>query len=213
MRLILASGSPRRKELLQKLGINFEARAADIDESQRQGENPFDYVQRLSIEKAQAVNAGETNPGTFVIGGDVTIDVDGEAMAKAENQEHAMQMLRRIQGRKHFVRNGVAIIRGGETVFAAVETTIVTFKQLTDQQIQNYIEQTTEWQDKAGAYASQGAAGEFVSTVTGSFYNLLGFPVYTVAATLTTFGFDIPASTIENIRREEHERLVAVLNM
>jgi len=173
-KLILASASPRRSELLRAAGIEFTVRVADIDESILPDESPEEYVLRLSREKAQAV----AQTGEWVLGADTTVVVNGEIAAKPIDAEDARRMLRMLSGQWHEVLTGVSLL-GGEQVFSEVAVTRVKFSALTDAEIDWYVA-TGEPMDKAGAYGIQGYASRFVESIEGSYSNVVGLPVQMV---------------------------------
>ena len=192
LELVLASGSPRRRELLESVGLRFESRPADIDESVRPSESPLEYVRRLCLEKARTV----LRPGEIVIGADTTVDVDGEIFEKPTDDADTRRMLRAMSGRTHVVHTGVCVIGPNastieitstvaSTVTSTVVCTGVTFVELTEGMIDWYIE-TGEATDKAGAYGIQGAAGAFVARVEGSVTNVIGLPLAETLAMLRT---------------------------
>jgi septum formation protein len=174
--LVLASGSPRRRELLEQLGLTFRIAAPDLDETPHPGERPTDLVRRLAAAKATAVD------GDPVIAADTTVEVDGEILGKPVDADDARRMLRRLSGRSHKVHTGVAV-RAGARVEAEVVTTIVTFTALSPAVVEWYLG-TGEPFDKAGAYAIQGHGGAFVETVRGSVSNVVGLPLTTTARLL-----------------------------
>jgi septum formation protein len=174
--LVLASGSPRRRELLSQLGLTFSVVAPDIDETPRPGERAVDLVRRLAVEKAAAVD------GDPVLAADTTVEVDGEILGKPLDAEDARRMLRRLSGRSHKVHTGVAV-RGGDLLATDVATTIVTFVALTPSVLQWYVD-TGEPFDKAGAYAIQGTGGVLVEGIRGSVSNVVGLPLTSVAKLL-----------------------------
>ncbi len=172
IRLLLASASPRRRELLSSLGLSFEVTAADIDESVRQGERPRAYVERVAAQKAAAVAA--RNPGALVLAADTSVVVDGEVLGKPRDASDACAMLRRLSGRSHAVLSAVALdglFRAG----VVVETT-VELCALSDEEIAWYVS-TGEPMDKAGAYAVQGRGGALVRRLHGSASNVVGLPL------------------------------------
>jgi septum formation protein len=171
--LVLASGSPRRRELLAQLGLDFAVAGPDVDETPLPGERPVDLVRRLAVAKAVAVD------GDPVLAADTVVDVDGEILGKPADADDARRMLRRLSGRSHRVHTAVAL-RSGERVEVEVVTTIVTFVPLQPAVIEWYVG-TGEPLDKAGAYAVQGAGGVFVERVRGSVSNVVGLPLTTVA--------------------------------
>ncbi|MFZ4721098.1 MAG: Maf family protein [Ilumatobacteraceae bacterium] len=183
MRLVLGSSSPRRRELLEQLGVEFDIARPDIDETPRPGETPVDYVRRLAIEKSRAVAA---DAGTMVIAADTTVDLGGEILGKPEDEADARAMLRRLSARTHRVHTGVAL-RVGDDVVSEVVTSLVTFTPLTAASIDWYVG-TGEPLDKAGAYAVQGAGGVFVQRVRGSVSNVVGLPLHAVARLAADLG-------------------------
>ena len=188
-RLVLASASPRRAELLGGLGLLFEIRPADIDESVHPGETGPIYVARLAQEKASAV-AGR---GEIVIAADTTVDLDGDLLGKPETPEEAYAMLRRLSGVTHHVHTGVSVHRvlGSEhLVRTRVVSTSVAFAELPDHWIEWYVG-TGEPMDKAGGYGMQGSANLFVASLVGSPSNVIGLPLATVARLVEEVGSDL----------------------
>jgi len=179
-RLVLASGSPRRRELLAQLGVAFDVVSPDVDETPREGEAPVALVARLGGAKATAVAAGR--PDAVIVAADTVVDVDGIALGKPGTDDEARHMLRLLSGRRHLVHTGVAVAAAGrvrvETVSTAVE-----IAEFTAGDIDWYVA-TGEPHDKAGAYAVQGAGGVFVVAVDGSPSNVVGLPLATVAEML-----------------------------
>jgi septum formation protein len=181
MHLILASRSPRRSELLSAAGIEFDALAADIDETPRDNEAPAAYVERLAIEKARAVFA--MRPGARVLGADTTVTIDGEILGKPLDEADARRMLRLLSGRVHDVHTGVALVSAaGER--SSVDTTRVWFDVMTEEDISWYVA-TGEPFDRAGAYAIQGVASRFIPRIEGSYSNVVGLPVALVSSILS----------------------------
>jgi septum formation protein len=174
-RVVLASTSPRRHDLLASIGVRFTVREPDIDESPLAGEAPVAYVTRLASAKAAAVPAA---PDELVIAADTTVDLDSEILGKPVDDREAALMLRRLSGRTHRVHTGVAVcLDGVERVETC--TTLVTFDVLDDAAIEWYIS-TGEPVGKAGAYALQGAGAVLVSGVEGSVSNVIGLPMHVV---------------------------------
>ncbi len=169
---MLASQSPRRREILRLAGIPFTVRVADVDESVLDGESPADYVQRLAEAKACAVEAA---PGETVLGADTTVVIDGEILAKPADAADARRMLARLSGRRHEVLTGVCL-RRGVTATCEFVTTGVVFAPLTAAEIDEYVA-SGEPMDKAGAYAIQGLASKFVERIEGDYFNVMGLPV------------------------------------
>jgi septum formation protein len=170
--LVLASRSPRRKEILANAGIAFVVRPPDpVDESPRAGESPRDYVRRLAVEKARATAA---QPGEIILGFDTAVVVDGEILGKPADAGDASRMLRMLSGRHHEVMTGICLRGAEEIVDAAV--TKVWFMPLTDRDIEAYVA-SGEPMDKAGAYAIQGLASKFVERIDGCYFNVVGLPI------------------------------------
>jgi septum formation protein len=182
MKLILASQSPRRSELLTTAGFRFAVRPANIDESLLPGEQAEQYVQRLARSKALAA---QQHSDELVLGADTVVTVDSEILGKPCSLEDAKRMLRFLRGRSHEVLTGVCLRRGQQTA-EAVERTRVWFAPLSDQEMDWYV-RTGEPMDKAGAYAIQGFASRFIEKIEGSYSNVVGLPVERVYQKLQEF--------------------------
>jgi septum formation protein len=181
--VVLASSSPRRRGILVALGLAFDVRAADVDESLRVGESPFDAAERLAREKAEAVAAGAGE--ALVVAADTLVVLDGSPLGKPLDRTDARRMLALLAGRAHEVVTGVALARSGR-IASGREVTRVVFAPMTPAEIERYAA-SGETDDKAGAYALQGIGGLFVTRVEGSPSNVVGLPVrllYTLAAEL-----------------------------
>jgi septum formation protein len=185
VRVILASASPRRRDLLEQMGVQPVVRPSDIDESVLPGEPAEDYVRRLSAAKAMAVAA---DPADLVIAADTTVDLDGRILGKPADADEARAMLRSLSARTHRVHTGVTL-RLGDRTATDVTTTLVTFAPITDQALEWYLG-TGESFDKAGGYAVQGQAAVFVASVKGSVSNVVGLPLTTVVALARSLGVD-----------------------
>jgi len=172
LKLVLASRSPRRAELLSAARIDFIVRAADIDETPREGEDPADYVLRLAEEKARAIGCAE---GEIVLAADTTVVLDGEILGKPLDRADAARMLNALSGRKHEVITGVCLRNFNRTATEAASTS-VWFAALTAAEIEEYIA-GGEPMDKAGAYGIQGLASRYIERVEGSYSNVVGLPV------------------------------------
>jgi septum formation protein len=170
--LVLASRSPRRSEILRQAGIEFIARATNVDEAVREGENPEGYVRRLAEAKAMAVEAG---PEDIVLGADTTVALDHHLLGKPEDTEDAARMLSLLSGRRHEVITGICLKLGRRIVVDSA-VTLVWFAHLTEAEIAVYIA-SGEPMDKAGAYAIQGLASKFVEKIDGCYFNVVGLPV------------------------------------
>ena len=173
--IILASSSPRRRELLQQIGLEFEVNSFDIDESPYLHEAPADYVVRLAIEKARAAIA-QLPADTIVIAADTTVTIDGQILGKPANQAEAFAMWQRLSGRDHFVMTGVAVAKN-QTVLHRRVTTEVHFAHLTPTDMLAYW-QTGEPIGKAGGYAIQGKGAAFIPKIHGSYSNVVGLPIF-----------------------------------
>ncbi|WP_321477141.1 Maf family protein [uncultured Paludibaculum sp.] len=184
--IVLASQSPRRKEILTRAGIPFVVRVSGIDEVPGLGESPAAYVQRLAQEKAAAV---ECSPEEFVLAADTTVVVDDELLEKPHSEADAIRMLTRLNGRDHLVLTGICLLHHGRT-WSSVESTTVTFATMTDQEIQLYAASGEPF-DKAGGYAIQGLASKFITRVEGCYLNVVGLPMAAVYAMLKRAGYSL----------------------
>lgn len=189
-RLILASASPRRRELLGMLGLAFTVRAADVDESARPGEPPRDYVLRLAVEKA----AARAEPGELILAADTVVVLDGDILGKPRDEADARAMLGRIAGREHVVYTGVALSEpdgsGPGRRAAAAATSRVRIAPLTEEEIRWYAA-TGEPLDKAGSYAVQGVGAMFVEEIFGNYTNVVGLPLPLTRQLFAELGYDL----------------------
>jgi septum formation protein len=184
--LVLASASPRRQELLRNAGISFTVRPADIDETPMLAESPQVCAERLAREKAVAVS--QSRPEDYVLGADTIVVVDDTILGKPRDADDAARMLRLLSGRMHAVITGVCVVGPvASKVKTASETTLVTFCELCDDEIRDYIA-TGEPMDKAGAYAIQGIASRWIPRIEGDYGNVVGLPVALVYAMLQELG-------------------------
>ena len=173
-KIILASGSPRRKEILTAVGWPFEAITAGIDETRRADEKPLDYVQRLAREKAEAV-ADKLESG-LVLGADTTVVVGDELLEKPAADDDARRMLQLLSGKWHEVLTGVALVRVGGQTMVDYERTRVRFVEMSEAEIDWYVS-TGEPKGKAGAYGIQGKAALFIEQIEGDYFNIVGLPI------------------------------------
>jgi septum formation protein len=187
VRLVLASGSPRRAELLRAAGIAFDVFPVDVDEHFRLGEKPEHAVARLAETKATV--AAASHPDAVVLGADTTVVIRGEVLAKPVDAADASRMLRLLSGRTHEVLTGVCLWHRGRRL-VHVEPTRVRMAQLGDSEIAWYVS-TQEPFDKAGGYAVQGLASRFVEGIDGSYSNVVGLPISSVYELLKELGCDI----------------------
>lgn len=181
LRVVLASRSPRRIELIAQLGITPEVVPADIDETPQSGEQPAEYVQRLASSKARTVQQ-RLATDAFVLGADTTVDLDGTIFGQPVDEADARRMLKALSTRTHRVHTGVAVV-GPTTAQVLVVTSLVTFEPVTDALLDWYIG-TGEWQGKAGSYAIQGLGGTLVQSTRGSMSNIIGLPLRETAQLL-----------------------------
>ncbi len=186
-KLILASGSPRRRRLLAELGLDFEVRPVELDESTQDGEDPTSYVERLAQLKATAAARADE----LVLAADTTVVIDGGLLGKPANPEEARAMLRRLADRQHRVLTGVAVYDAGtEHLEAATESSLVRISPLSEADIDWYVA-TGEPLDKAGAYAIQGLGSLFVESVEGNYTNVVGLPLPLTRRLVARVGYDL----------------------
>ena len=188
--IILASGSPRRSEILTRMGVPFEKQAADVDEHCSLGAR--EAVAELSRKKALAVAA--QHPHRVVLAADTLVALENHPLGKPEDEEDACRMLERLSGREHQVYTGVCVVDAQGRIFQSVEDSDVYFRKLTEEEIRAYVA-TGEPMDKAGAYALQGGAGKWVTQVCGSRSNVIGLPWETTQRLLQAAGIPVEAGT------------------
>jgi septum formation protein len=184
MRVVLASASPRRRELLAAAGLVVHVDPVDVDEELQADEPPEDYVARVAAAKAAA--GRRRHPDAVVIGADTTVVIDGEILGKPVDDDDARRMLTRLSGQRHDVLTGVAVM-GGDRTATRVERTAVWFAALSASEVAWYVA-SGEPRDKAGGYAIQGLAGRFIPRIEGSYSNVVGLPVATVWEMLREVG-------------------------
>lgn len=189
-KLILASGSPRRVEILNSVGWKFEKHVADIDESLLEGEAHENYVVRLAREKAEAVAV--KFPDSIVLGADTTVVIDDHILGKPVDMSDARRMLRLLSGNWHEVLTGIAVVRNGVTR-SALQRTRVKFIDMTDQEIE-FLAAEGDPLDKAGAYAVQAQAALFIEKVEGEYWNVVGLPINLVYQLVIQKGETVTAS-------------------
>jgi septum formation protein len=189
VQLVLASSSPRRRELFASLGLDVEVIAPHVDETRHPDEEPDAYVLRVARDKARAV----LGPGRVVVAADTAVVHRGRILGKPAHPAEARSMLASLAGDAHAVHTGVAvasIVDGDDVIHSAVEITVVRLLPLTDEEIGAYVA-TGEPMDKAGAYGLQGIGAVFVESVQGSPSNVIGLPVHVVARLLRSFDVDV----------------------
>ena len=192
-RVVLASASPRRRELLALVGIEHDVRPTNIDESYLPGETPREHAERLAREKAGALEI----PDAVTIGSDTIVVVDGDVLGKPRDRDHAHAMLRRLSGRSHVVMTGVAVRWQGQ-IISGLEEVGVTFRMLTDDDIERYVA-TGEPMDKAGAYGIQGYGATIVERVDGDYFAVMGLALNLLVRLLREAGlrYDFGAVSID----------------
>ena len=188
-RVVLASASPRRADLLRQLGLSFETLPVDIDEAPKTGEMPADYVVRLAREKAGAGYQQHGDPRALVLGSDTTVVLDGRILGKPLDEADARALVTALSGRDHQVMTGVAL--AAETgIEARLSVTDVSFRALDPREIEAYCA-TGEPMDKAGGYGIQGRGGAFVTTISGSYSAVVGLPLDITASLLAEAGLPV----------------------
>lgn len=188
MELILASGSPRRRELLERIGLReFSVCPADIQEVVPEGAPPEKVVMALSAQKARWV--ADAHPEGLILAADTVVSLDGDILGKPRDEADAREMLRRLSGRSHSVYTGLTLRRGAEQA-TEYEHTQVSFRTLSDGEIDAYIA-SGEPMDKAGAYGVQGLGALFVTGILGDYYNVMGLPLCRLGRMLKGFGVTV----------------------
>ena len=186
-RLVLASASPRRLDLLRQIGITPDAvRPADIDETALRGETPTQLARRLAEQKAAALQ-GKSDAGDLILAADTVVSVGRRILPKTETEDEARHCLALLSGRGHRVQTGICLIAGGRAVSKVVSSR-VKVKALSAAEINAYLA-SGEWQGKAGGYAIQGRAAAFISSLVGSYSNIVGLPLYETANLLRGAGY------------------------
>jgi septum formation protein len=193
MKLILASSSPRRAEILRNAGIPFTVLSSAVDETPIPGESPHDLVLRLAQAKAELVAARAVAPA-IVLAADTIVTLEGRILGKPRSTDDARHMLEQLSGRTHAVVTGVALIRLPDAERRAfVESTLVHFSQISDEEILRYLA-TGEPFDKAGSYAIQGRAGRYIPRIEGCYFNVVGLPLARVTQALAELGWSEDAT-------------------
>ncbi len=187
-KLILASGSPRRAEILTSVGWEFEKQVADIDETELPGEKPDNYVQRLAREKAEKIAVNYID--AYVLGADTIVVIEDKIIGKPKDFEDAARMLKMLSGKKHDVLTGISIVKvsnNNSETKTNLQKTSVKFAKLSDAEI-NFLVENGAPLDKAGAYAVQAQAALFIEEIEGDYWNVVGLPVHLVYQTINSFG-------------------------
>ena len=189
MNIILASGSPRRRDLLEKLGWNIKIIVPEIDENPLPDESPENLCIRLSVEKAAKIAAMPDNKEFLIIAADTIVVIDGDVLGKPIDGHEGIYMLKRLQGRAHDVLTGVSVIWQGKTL-SGVERTRVNFRPLSDEAVRAYAA-TGEGADKAGAYAIQDKGSLLVASIEGDYFNVVGLPLCRLSIMLEDVGVEL----------------------
>lgn len=187
-RLVLASTSPRRRELLSQIGVAFDTLSIEVDESPWEGESAEVYVARVAAEKSLQ-GQGKAGLAFPVLGADTEVVLNGEVLGKPQDQNHGLQMLRRLSGEEHRVLSAVSL-RMNDRHWQALSISTVRFRPLADEEILAYWATGEPW-DKAGAYAIQGIGAVFISHLQGSFSGVMGLPIYETAQLLRNVGINV----------------------
>jgi septum formation protein len=181
MKLVLASASPRRRELLERLGVRFTVAPSDVDETPRPGEEAGAYVARIAEDKLRVARA--RHPDAWILSADTTVVLDGQILGKAESDAEATAMITALAGRAHQVMTGVCLERPDGRAARRVVVTEVVFRPLSAEEIARHTA-SGDWHGKAGAYGAQGLAAAFMTEVHGSYTNIVGLPLAEVAMDL-----------------------------
>lgn len=188
-KLILASASPRRFQLLEQIGITPDMVApTDIEEIALKGEKPLAHVKRLALEKAKA--AAKKHKGEFVLAADTIVTLGARVIGKPKDEGEAEKFLGTLSGKRHRVITSVVVIGADGKASQKTATTTVSFKRLSDDEIKWYLD-SSEWQGKAGGYAIQGKAGAFIKSLNGSYSNVVGLPLYETWCLLSGLGYTL----------------------
>lgn len=194
-KLILASASPRRAEILRNAGFDFDVVSAHADESLHPNEAATDYVRRLAEEKARTaarrLAKDAASDSVLVVGADTVVVIGNEILGKPSSAANARDMLRRLSGKTHDVYTGLAVLQGNGVAHTAVEKTCVTFEPLNEEEIEDYIASGEPF-DKAGAYAIQGRGGKLISRIEGCYFNVMGLPLARLYAILRDLNEERP---------------------
>jgi septum formation protein len=186
-KIILASKSPRRKKILEQMGLDFTVEVSDFDESQVKFKTPGEMVEKLSLEKAKIV--AQKNPGAVIIGADTTVVYENEIIGKPISKQDAVKILSLLSGKIHEVITGITVISGARSITKHVISK-VKFKKLSDTEIKAYVA-TGEPMDKAGGYGIQEKGGLFIESIDGDYFNVVGLPIFAVSEALKEFKVDI----------------------
>lgn len=188
--LVLASGSPRRQQMLADFGLTFTIDPADIDETPLKGENPTAYVQRVTRLKAEAV--AQRHKGKNILAADTTVCVGRRILGKPESAEEAAEMMRLLNGRRHKVLTAVAVVTVDGQVLETLSSTVVKFRPLREVDIQKYVQTPKHWQGVAGGYALQSSGGgAMVKAVNGSVSGVIGLPLFETTNLLKRCGYNV----------------------
>jgi len=186
-KIILASQSPRRKKILEQIGLDFKVVISDFDETKIRFKTPQEMVEKLSLGKAKTI--AKKYPNSIIIGADTTVIFKSEIIGKPKSKEDAVRILRLLSGNTHEIVTGFTVLKGNKSITKHV-TSRVKFKKLTEDEIKAYVA-TGEPMDKAGGYGIQEKGGLFMENIQGDYFNVVGLPIFAVAKALKKFGVDI----------------------
>jgi septum formation protein len=195
-KFVLASNSPRRREILSSVGASFDVVCPDVDETRETGEPPRDMALRLA--ELKAVSASRGTGGLLTVGADTVVDADGEPMGKPRGRDDALRMLRVLANRSHLVHTGVALASSGRLLSSEVETTKVTFGALCEDDLLDFVK-SGDGDDKAGAYAIQGTGALLIERIDGCYYNVVGLPVFRLRAMMQKLAAEASNSVPGNL--------------
>jgi septum formation protein len=197
-KLILASQSPRRAELISRLGLEFDVRPAEIDETYVDNEMPADHAERLAREKAATIASREAT--SLVVGSDTIVVLGNRVLGKPTSREHAVEMLMQLSGREHEVFTGIAVAHG-DRIESGLERVTVRFRALTQEQCERYVD-TGEPMDKAGSYGIQGYGSAIVEGVEGDYFAVMGLPIVRMLLLIERFGWRYSFGALEAVPDE-----------
>jgi len=200
MKLILASASPQKKSLLNKLGLSFVTVPAEIDEKPKKDEKPETFARRSALKKAKKISKKEK--GAHVIAHDMVIDFNEKIIGEPKDEEDAKKILKSFSGKEHDVVGVVVLVKDGEELYQGVQRTKVKFKKLKASEINEYVK-TGEPLDKAGAYAIQGDAGMFIESIEGSYFNIVGLPLLPLIRELAKIGVEAADDVKQTVEMQE----------
>lgn len=199
--LVLASTSPQKKSLLNKLGINFMTAETEVEEIPEKQEKPETYARRIAL--AKAIKASKANRNKYVLSHDLTIDFGGEIVDKPKDEKEAAKILKKLSGKKHDVIGALVIMRNGKAFYQGVQSTEIKFKKLTKKQIDAHAK-SEEALESVGAYSIQGKGRDFIDTLEGSYFNVVGLPINILIRALEKVDFDVTEEVKQTVTMQEN---------